>query len=1070
MPILILFQHGALLTISIINRRLHKRDARRDVLEKVTLIKDIRAAEPHRAHLEILYDLSLPVLAAAHPVGSFGELQRAWATVLSSAELNKRFYREIASWYFWATQQVTFPAGVEPDAAKRNDVAIIRLITRMIFVWFLKEKGLVPAALFNPHKLEQMLTDLAHPASSYYKAILQNLFFATLNQEMDKRGFRSKASPGGRDGNRLVTNRYRYQDYFRPGGDQQLLELLSTVPFLNGGLFECLDTEDEQRQPIRIDGFSDESKNPLVVPNQLFFGAWLEVHLPRLDGTGGGMRRVRGLIHILSHYKFTVVENTPIEEEIALDPELLGQVFENLLAAYNPETGETARKETGSFYTPREVVSYMVDESLLAYLETALLAQGPPTSADLTDRLRHLLAYNAEEPLFDSAQRQQLIAAIDRAKILDPACGSGAFPIGVLQKLVFLLGKLDPHNTGWKQRQLANIAQDQATARQLQDEHAQELALGALEQKHADLERAFAYDELDYARKLYLIQSCIYGVDIQPIAVQIAKLRCFIALIVEQQTDESLPNRGVLALPNLETRFVAANALLGAGVQQNALRSQQVIRLEEELAVVRQRHFEARTPTTKRKYRAEDQRIRRQIGGELKRDGIPGATADRLAQWDPYDQNATADFFDPVWMFGVHASFDIVIANPPYVRQERIKEQKPALQEAYPEVATGTADLYVYFYARSLQLLRTGGVLTFISSNKYFRAGYGKKLRQHLAAHTRIHSIIDFGDAPVFTAIAYPSIIITRKAAPDGATVRALTWEPGPPVSEFARIFLQSSIALDQKELRADGWRLESPAVLRLLDKLRAAGTPLGEYVQGRFYYGIKTGLNEAFVVDHATHDALIAAHPSSAELLKPFLRGRDVKRWAVHDPKLWLILSRRGINITQYPAIYEHLKQFKQRLELKAGNNAWYELQASPGDVERFEQPKIIYPDIYEHQSFAFDDQSFYCVNTCYFIPTTEPWLCGLLNSQIIEWYYSQVSNRIRGGYLRSFNTYMELIPIPDAPAAEREAIATLAQQCIKAGGQGAQVAAWEAEIDERVARLYGLTAAELAAVRGGG
>ena len=1176
MPVLILFQHGQQLTIAIINRRLHKKDAQRDVLEKVTLIKDIDTAMPHRAHIDILYDLSLPALAQEHPLHNFVALQRAWEYVLSSSELNRRFYREIANWYFWATQHVTFPAGAEADEAKRNAISIIRLITRLIFVWFLKEKGLVPPDLFNEQRVQQLLADMSPDASSYYRAILQNLFFATLNQEMDKREFRKKNSKSTRDQHHLITTLYRYQDAFAPGGDAQLLALMRNIPFLNGGLFECLDYHDAHDRVVRIDGFSDRADNPLRVPNMLFFADVQDVDLHRFYGTSGRTHKVRGLLHILSHYKFTVTENTPIEEEIALDPELLGQVFENLLAAYNPETGATARKQTGSFYTPREIVNYMVDESLVAYLETAMEdGQGqdspqrrkerkspdknrdvPSESSDergrrglppaanpyrgetedgergsgddspsplvgegargwgewteqLRVRLRHLLAYNAEPPQFDAQERQRLIRAIDRVKILDPACGSGAFPIGMLQKLVFLLGKLDPGNEQWKQRQLANVQRDMQTAEAIADEQVRENALELLQQKLLDIERAFAYDSLDYARKLYLIQNCIYGVDIQPIAVQIAKLRCFIALIVDQQTDEQLPNRGILALPNLETRFVAANTLLGSGMSQGMLRGQMVIRLEQELETVRQRHFDAKTPKTKNKYRTEDERIRRRIGQELTQDGVPGATADRLARWNPYDQNAMADFFDAEWMFGVGEGFDVVIGNPPYVRQEQLKELKPHFKDRYT-CYTGTADLYVYFYERSLELLREGGVLTFISSNKYFRAAYGKKLRQMLGKQTTIQQMIDFGDAPVFTAIAYPSIIITRKGEPKTAPpprierpslwgdrpeqeamtlddapasrapqVRVLSWPAGADdVRTFAEVFDRQSFLMAQKELTTDGWRLEPPAVLRLLEKLRKAGKPLGEYVQGRFYRGITTGLNEAFVVDRATRDRLIAEHASSAELLKPFLRGRDVKRWRVNYQDLWIIFTRRDIDIKKHPAIYEYLLQYKERLMpgvsggRKTGNYKWYHIQDKIAYWQEFEQPKIVIPAISPHVAYASDLQGYYCNDkTSICVAENVNFLLGLLNSSPMWWFMRQIAATKQGGFYEFKPMYVSQIPIPAATPQQQAAIAGVVERILaaKQADAAADVSALEAEIDELVYGLYGLTAEEVGVIENG-
>jgi hypothetical protein len=457
-----------------------------------------------------------------------------------------------------------------------------------------------------------------------------------------------------------------------------------------------------------------------------------------------------------------------------------------------------------------------------------------------------------------------------------------------------------------------------------------------------------------------------------------------------------------------------------------------------------------------------------------------------LARWDPYDQNATADFFNPMWMFSLDGGFDIVLGNPPYVRQEQIKALKPAFKDRYT-CYVGTADLYVYFYERGIELLKPAGILTFISSNKYFRSGYGKKLRHYLGSKTTIHQLIDFGDAPIFTAIAYPSIIITRNATPDSAQTRALTWEPGQPTAEFASVFHESSFLIAQKELGADGWRLEVPAVLRLMDKLRKAGTPLGEYVQGRFYYGIKTGLNEAFVVDRATRDWLIAEHPSSEELLKPYLRGRDVKRWQAAFSDHYLIRIESSENkkhpwsgkpeqqaeqifAKTYPAIHRWFEQYRERLINRYDQGHYFWELRSCTYWQEFEQSKIVYPDIYEHQSFTVDTEGFYFGNTCYFIPIAENWICGLLNSQTVEWFYSLLSNKVRGGYMRAFSDYMKQIPIPAATKQQQRDIGNLVDRILaaKRANAGADVSALEAEIDAHVYRLYGLTAEEIAVVEG--
>ena len=997
-PVFILFKHQQHLSIAVIRRRVHKRDSDKDVLEKVTLIKDIDLQKPHRAHLDILSDLHLPTLLAGKVITQFVELERMWAKVLDISALNNRFYKELSDWFYWALEHknVSFPNEKNKDANHiERQKSLIRFITRLIFTWFLKEKNLVPNKLFEIKQLEQILKKFVPTAendSTYYQSILQNLFFATLNTEMGaNRQFKSD-TPSRSNTGYMVHHLYRYQSSFID--PNQAITDFGTVPFLNGGLFECLDREknpETNEKEQRIDGFSDNPQKRAAIPNILFFGEAQTVDLSAQLGTKPKITKVNGILEILSAYKFTITENTPIEEEVALDPELLGKVFENLLAAYNEETKETARKQTGSFYTPRDVVDFMVDESLIAYLHQALTGGQPVVSGvkngeqppmlmpendpnllltpniqagdkdPLENKLRRLFSYSTDyQTEFSSADTQKLITAIDHAKILDPACGSGAFPMGVLQKLVFVLGRLDPDNKGWKTQQrersigekIVELKADIVTAQKLNDQEIRNQAIGALENRLLEIERAFDQNstDLDYARKLFLIENCIYGVDIQPIAVQIAKLRCFISLVIDQKEDPSKPNRGILPLPNLETKFVAANSLMPLG-DQMPLVPPEVTELETELEEIRHEHFRARNFNQKKALRLKDATTRRQIAKLLEQSGYAKESARRMAAFDPYNQNTSAPFFDPHWMFG-HGGFDVVIGNPPYVRHEKIKDQKPELLKAYGKnFFSGTADLYVYFFKRGLDILNKNGILSYICSNKYFRSGYGLNLRQHLLEKTRVRQIIDFGDAPVFTAIAYPSILVTQNQKPSlSDTMRVLSWNQTDDINNFREIVETQSFAMPQNSLKPDSWRIEQDNVLQLLEKIKAAGTPLGEYVGGRFYYGIKTGFNEAFVVDKATRDDLIKQHASSAEVLKPFLRGRDVKRWKIENPELWLIFTRRGIDIKKYPAIKKHLEQFRTQLEpgkeggRKAGSYEWYEIQDNIAYWRDFSTPKILY------------------------------------------------------------------------------------------------------------------------------
>ena len=772
----------------------------------------------------------------------------------------------------------------------------------------------MPDALFEEDNLSKLLTSLDAQESTYYKAILQNLFFATLNQEMntsdavgfppDKGGrgvFRKFRGEGRQHYN--ITSLYRYKRYFKD--PDAALRLFETIPFLNGGLFECLDkpmpvrasasSRPNAEKILRIDGFSDRDDNPLCVPNELFFSEPQAVNLNAVYGTKNSRYTVRGLIRILNRYKFTIAENTPIEEEVALDPELLGQVFENLLAAFNPETGTTARKQTGSFYTPREVVNYMVDESLIAYLKESSRHTPLCRSRDIETKLRHLLSYNDEPHQFTDTEVEHLINAIDTLKILDPACGSGAFPMGILHKLVFLLSKLDPRNAQWRQRQIGRVQNTITEAEKIDDSVIRESTIEELEREIDSINEAFERNALDYGRKLYLIENCIYGVDIQPIATQIAKLRFFISLIVEQKIDDTLENRGVRPLPNLETKFVAANTLLGVEKpEQMTLRNPEIDSKEKALAEVRRRHFTARTPRTKDRYRQRDAELRAEISALLQRDGFPSETTEKIARWDPYDQNTSADFFDPEWMFGITEGFDVVIGNPPYVRQEKIKGLKPTLKKHYT-CYTGAADLYVYFYERGLQLLSPSGIHTFICSNSWLDVNYGAPLQKYLLDNTAgaviCHSEAEreFESADINTIVS-----ILHNGTPDADShLRFLTFKTfiGDPDVQNRREQTRTYTELAQAGTRenkytGDKWGgkyLRAPDIYwTILEKGKDKLVRLGDVADVR--RGFTTGANEFFYLD----DERIQEWSIESEFLKPVIKSpRECKSIRVDPSQL---------------------------------------------------------------------------------------------------------------------------------------------------------------------------------------
>jgi len=750
MPVMVLFKYGTNLSLAIIDRRLHKKDEQKDVLIKVTLIKDINIESPHRAHIDILYDLSFDELCRKYKFQNFVELHQTWQKALDTKELNKKFYKELSNWYFWAMEEAVFPDDIEKNKEIRNATSLIRLITRIIFIWFIKEKGLIPDKLFDPRELKTILATFATTAKTiiFYQAILQNLFFGTLNQKMNERKFAINGCQAENKAEYGVKTLFRYDDQFTIT-KEQVLQIFQYIPFLNGGLFDCLDKENDVGKVLYADGFSRNPSKRAQVPDFLFFSGDKAVDLNETYDTKNKEYTTKGLINILDSYKFTITENTPIEEEIALDPELLGEVFQNLLASYNPETKTTARKNTGSFYTPREIVGYMVDESLIAYFKQKLEDRG---FKNTEEKLRDLICYNGQSNPFTKEETIALIGAIDSCKILDPACGSGAFPMGILQKLVHILHKLDPQNEQWKERQLQKARQQDISE--------------VRDQSVADIESAFVNNELDYGRKLYLIENCIYGVDIQPIAIQIAKLRFFISLIIDQKKDQGKDNLGIRALPNLETKFVCANTLIGLEKPDGFLRDPLLVKKEEELKELRHDYFSSKTREQKLGYQKKDQKLRKEISELLVKDGWGDKSAKQLSEWNPYDQNASSPFFDPEWMYGLTEGFDIVIGNPPY----KVLSAEDLFLEYYRNNYQGTAggkvNLYKLFIEKSISLLIENGVVTLITPYNYLSSSDSKKLREILIKKTTIKEVIDYEESVgVFESVtqAVATIVAVRK-------------------------------------------------------------------------------------------------------------------------------------------------------------------------------------------------------------------------------------------------------------------------------------------------------------------
>jgi type I restriction-modification system DNA methylase subunit len=778
MPVLVLFKHGEAISLAVINRRKNLRDGTRDVLTRVSLIRNIDCRQPHRAHLELLNRLSVHGLREDFgSIRTFADLDNAWQRTLSTQELNERFYRELVDWFRWAVGEIRLarlPDHTPDDPSHRARATqefTVRLICRTLFAWFLKEMRLIPSELLELYDVADRRRVLTLGTADrhyldgnhYYRGILQNIFFQALNQPMNRR---RKSGPEAASDRTVTRADLKELAYL---GKNQLpddfnYDLFDRIPYLNGGLFDKL-TEDNASDTIDDGAFR--------IPNKLFFahredGFTIEV------GTGRrqSRRAVEGLNRIFDRYRFTVAENTPLEEDVALDPELLGLVFENLLAEIDPDdkaAAESARKASGSYYTPRRIVDYMVNEALHLHLRTRF-AQGDASREDT--QLLARLCYEQPDDVDFSPIADRVVDALDAVRVLDPACGSGAFPMGMLHRMVELLAWVDNDNERWKQRLLARLPAE----------------------VRADAAWGMEGKSYNYLRKLGLIQKNLYGLDIQPLASLIAKLRFFLTLVIEQDvhpTDRA-HNYGLQALPNLETNLLCCNSLQDAG---HGLLSGPVL---ANLRAAREEYYQ---PGTTRERRDE---IAAQIGGELaalypgfaeQAKGIKPPPVDEARGFTRTDRENARRSQDAAWLaewfkhatlaapfFNVEtffpelvgdgasrnpAPFHIVIGNPPYGVDVDDTVREP--------LGLASKDSYGAFIARFLGTVRRpgplaeGGVLAYIVSDTFMTIKSHRPLREQMLEH-RVHKMIRVA-ADTFNAVVNCAVILCQRgAAPAGQT------------------------------------------------------------------------------------------------------------------------------------------------------------------------------------------------------------------------------------------------------------------------------------------------------------
>jgi len=928
-------------------------------------------------------------------IKQFGKLKESKQALTDITEafsvetLTKQFYKDLFEWYQWAiddSTQVTFPNNITTEDDDRDDVEkkVIRMITRIMFVWFIKQKELVPNRIFDIEYISTILKEFdpySMTVGNYYNAILQNLFFATLNRAIeDENGNTRKFATSTK---RDIKTLYRYAEMFSIS-EQEVINLFSEVPFLNGGLFECLDKTryiDGVEQCYNFDGFSRNDarfadgryKHRAVVPNILFF------------------EPEKGLLSILSRYNFTIEENSPEEQQVALDPELLGKVFENLLGVYNPETKETARNQSGSFYTPREIVNYMVDESLIAYLGN-------------NDFVRSLFSYDFT---FDKTKSNEYLKIADKlkaVKILDPACGSGAFPMGLLNRMIDILERISPN-------------------------------------------------EDIYELKLSVIENCLYGSDIQSIAAQITKLRFFISLICNCEKDASKPNFGIPTLPNLETKFVSANSLIAKKkklTQRNFFENPEIEPTKNELAEIRHKHFSAKTASTKHRLREKDQILREKLARLLSDDdNFAPEDAKQLASWNPYDQNAVSPFFDPEWMFGVADGFDIVIGNPPFLRIQGIRNNNSDFADylvANYNSATGSFDLYVAFVERALQLISSNGIVNFIMPVKWTNAAFGKGLRDVVSKQKAAKKIINFSEYQVFNASTYTGL---QWFKPNSDCLEYYELDRNLESNIELKSYLENlskdtSSIVNTDKLNKDTWVLASSEVSKLLNKLNEQPLRL-EDVFEKIFQGIATSKDDVyFLYDCTETQSTITGESRQLNkrvtiekgLVKPLLKGEDVHRYDNLSSNRYVIFPYKLENGTAnlyaeeelkllFPNGYAYLKEcetlLRGREKGRLKNDIYWYRYIYPKNLTLFQSPKLVAPEISFGGNYAFDvSGQFYSTTTIYGYIMKESCnvsyetLMAILNSKLCWWFMSNTGTVLAQGYYRYKPAYLKPLPIP--------------------------------------------------------
>jgi len=919
---------------------------------------------------------------------------------LDIKEVNKEFYKQIKE-RFDALLGIVKTQDTSASESQLKQFTV-RLIGRYLFCWFLKEKGIIPYTLINKNTISD--------TSNYYQNVLLKLFFETLNTKVQDR-------------NPLTLNKE-----------------FANIPFLNGGLF---DENDEDR-----------------LFSKLHLDAWL---LP--------------FVEILESYDFTVDESSSQYQHVAVDPEMLGRIFENLLASQNEETEKLAnqRKAFGAFYTPREIVDYMVNESIKAFLQTQWeqhiieerneSINNPPNDTDLfgAKKPRQLIIQpivnkiKQEEkdkiersiaPLFlalphtDGLKKKEkslLLAFLEKIKILDPACGSGAFPMGILHKLV-------------------------------------------------ELNELLGTVKSSYELKKEILSQNIYGVDIMPMAIEIARLRAWLSLVLEEdyKPNDYKHNFGVKPLPNLDFKFVCANSLIDLGLDafmktNHALFNEHLVDGLKQLQKLRKDFFSPELNSQeKEKLRNEYIKKRDYVVAAIeseKGDRVLEAIAFKIKHWNPFDDSKPSSFFSPIWMFGIENGFDVVIGNPPYVQMQKnngllANQLKDLGYITYER----TGDVYAIFYELGFKLLKEKGVHTFITSSQWLKATYGKSLRKLFLKKNPL-KLISLGPGIFESAVVDTNILISKNESNQNKLVGSIVVKP----EQLNHLNTLEYYAMPYVTIGK--WVIMNDGKQSINEKIIAKGKALKEW-EISINRGILTGYNEAFIINETKRNLLVAADSKNRKLIKPIFKGREIEKYIskwendyivfvpwhfpLHDSENIVGASKNAEKefSKNYKVLYDYLKSHKDGLSNRNQEETgiryeWYALQRSAATYrDEFSKEKIIWKRIGSQLRFSYSDEEIYCLDsTCIATGEKIKYLTALLNSKLCNYQLFETAPKTGMGDLIISVQALEPLLVYYPTIKEQKQFEKLVDEIIRKKKLNHDTTLLEKEIDVLVYRLYELT-----------